>query len=322
MRDLFFFFEITTALRGCILFVLMMAFSGESFAMICMNNTGGTFDGNGSQSFRIRLSPEVKPNQPISVLNVADFVKCMNQDYSGGNNYDYVKLTSGSGFAQSIESKTYGRIIYYGREYQSPITGNGTVYYSVYLPGTWQGIPAQLILYPEPGVFGKLIHAGELVAILNVQKEATYGQDAGISNFTWRFYSDTDVYVQTGTCSVSSHNVQVTLSDYPAGPVPVPLTVQCNESRQVSYTLSGKTDRNNNSIFSNTLANGAGGVGIQLLDSAGNAVAAGQKKYLGQVGPSTSLNIGLRASYALTNGQTPPTPGRVQALVDVTFEYN
>lgn len=44
--------------------------------------------------------------------------------------------------------------------------------------------PGKMYLYPEPGVFGKLIHAGELVATVYVNKFSTMGQEAGERNFT------------------------------------------------------------------------------------------------------------------------------------------
>ncbi|EGI25814.1 S-fimbrial adhesin protein SfaH [Escherichia coli TA206] len=309
-----------TVLTGCVSFTLMMAFSNQSFAMICQNIQSGVTFSSGTQSFRVILKPKVSPGDAITVFDLSDFVRCMNEDPSG-NNYDYVKLRAGSGFPHNFGAKTNGRLEYNNYTYPSPLTQD-TYYYSVYQYGMWQHLPLKLSLYPELGAFGKLINAGELIAVLNIQKESTYGQDAGISHFTWKFFADKDVYLQTGTCSVSSHNVQVNLSDYPASPMPIPLTIRCNEPRQVSYTLSGKIDKNKNTIFSNMLTSGAQGVGIQLLDSSGMAVPAGQKQSLGWVRPSTPTNIGLRAAYALTNGQNPPTPGRVQSLVDVTFEYN
>ncbi|HAX9280880.1 TPA: fimbrial protein, partial [Escherichia coli] len=102
-------------------------------------------------------------------------------------------------------------------------------------------------------------------------------------NFTWRFYATNDVYIQTGTCRVSSNNVKVDLPSYPGGPVTVPLTVRCDQTQSVSYTLSGSVTGSGNTVFANTATSGAGGVGVQLSDNAG-PVPAGQPRSLGQVG--------------------------------------
>ncbi|EHM5906275.1 F1C fimbrial protein subunit FocH, partial [Escherichia coli] len=144
-------------------------------------------------------------------------------------------------------------------------------------------------------------------------------QEAGERNFTWRFYATNDVYIQTGTCRVSSNNVKVDLPSYPGGPVTVPLTVRCDQTQSVSYTLSGSVTGSGNTVFANTATSGAGGVGVQLSDNAG-LVPAGQPRSLGQVG-SSPVSLGLKASYALT-GQASPTPGAVQSVINVTFSYN
>ncbi|HGE4354190.1 TPA: F1C fimbrial protein subunit FocH, partial [Escherichia coli] len=157
------------------------------------------------------------------------------------------------------------------------------------------------------------------VATVYVNKFSTMGQEAGERNFTWRFYATNDVYIQTGTCRVSSNNVKVDLPSYPGGPVTVPLTVRCDQTQSVSYTLSGSVTGSGNTVFANTATSGAGGVGVQLSDNAG-PVPAGQPRSLGQVG-SSPVSLGLKASYALT-GQASPTPGAVQSVINVTFSYN
>ncbi|BDH25344.1 F1C fimbrial adhesin precursor [Escherichia coli] len=261
-------------------------------------------------------------DKSISVLDLSQLVSCQNED-STGQNYDYLKILKGSGFSPALDTKTYGRLDFTSRPTgyarQLPLQFDLQVTEAFYQYGVWKPFPAKLYLYPEPGVFGKVINNGDLLATLYVNKFSTKGQEAGERNFTWRFYATNDVHIQTGTCRVSSNNVKVDLPSYPGGPVTVPLTVRCDQTQSVSYTLSGPVTGSGNTVFANTAASGAGGVGVQLSDKAG-PVPAGQPRSLGQVG-SSPVSLGLKASYALT-GQASLTPGAVQSVINVTFSYN
>ncbi|HBB6455442.1 TPA: S-fimbrial adhesin minor pilin SfaH [Escherichia coli] len=322
MRKYYPLFKKSTVLKGGVLFTLIMAYSQPSFALLCRNNQTGQVFNSGDTSFRVNVSPVVQYDKSISVLDLSQLVSCQNED-STGQNYDYLKILKGSGFSPALDTKTYGRLDFTSRPTgyarQLPLQFDLQVTEAFYQYGVWKPFPAKMYLYPEPGVFGKLIHAGELVATVYVNKFSTMGQEAGERNFTWRFYATNDVYIQTGTCRVSSNNVKVDLPSYPGGPVTVPLTVRCDQTQSVSYTLSGSVTGSGNTVFANTATSGAGGVGVQLSDNAG-PVPAGQPRSLGQVG-SSPVSLGLKASYALT-GQASPTPGAVQSVINVTFSYN
>lgn len=322
MRKYYPLFKKSTALRGCVLFTLIMAYSQPSFALLCRNNQTGQVFNSGDTSFRVNVSPVVQYDKSISVLDLSQLVSCQNED-STGQNYDYLKILKGSGFSPALDTKTYGRLDFTSRPTgyarQLPLQFDLQVTEAFYQYGVWKPFPAKLYLYPEPGVFGKVINNGDLLATLYVNKFSTMGQEAGERNFTWRFYATNDVYIQTGTCRVSSNNVKVDLPSYPGGPVTVPLTVRCDQTQSVSYTLSGSVTGSGNTVFANTATSGAGGVGVQLSDNAG-LVPAGQPRSLGQVG-SSPVSLGLKASYALT-GQASPTPGAVQSVINVTFSYN
>ncbi|HHV2718403.1 TPA: F1C fimbrial protein subunit FocH [Escherichia coli] len=322
MRKYYPLFKKSTVLEGCVLFTFIMAYSQPSFALLCRNNqTGQTFQ-SGDSRFNITLSPTVQYDKAITVLDLNQLVLCQNEDASG-QNYDYLRVRQGTGFSPSLDAKTYGRLDFTNRlsgySQTLPLQQDTKPTEAYWQYGVWKPFPAKMYLYPEPGVFGKLIHAGELVATVYVNKFSTMGQEAGERNFTWRFYATNDVYIQTGTCRVSSNNVKVDLPSYPGGPVTVPLTVRCDQTQSVSYTLSGSVTRSGNTVFANTATSGAGGVGVQLSDNAG-LVPAGQPRSLGQVG-SSPVSLGLKASYALT-GQASPTPGAVQSVINVTFSYN
>ncbi|HDB9171654.1 TPA: fimbrial protein, partial [Escherichia coli] len=286
MRKYYPLFKKSTALRGCILFTLIMAYSQPSFALLCRNNQTGQVFNSGDTSFRVNVSPVVQYDKSISVLDLSQLVSCQNED-STGQNYDYLKILKGSGFSPSLDTKTYGRLDFTSRPTgyarQLPLQFDLQVTEAFYQYGVWKPFPAKLYLYPEPGVFGKVINNGDLLATLYVNKFSTKGQEAGERNFTWRFYATNDVYIQTGTCRVSSNNVKVDLPSYPGGPVTVPLTVRCDQTQSVSYTLSGSVTGSGNTVFANTATSGAGGVGVQLSDNAG-LVPAGQPRSLGQVG--------------------------------------
>ncbi|HFB2073838.1 TPA: S-fimbrial adhesin minor pilin SfaH, partial [Escherichia coli] len=286
MRKYYPLFKKSTALRGCVLFTLIMAYSQPSFALLCRNNQTGQVFNSGDTSFRVNVSPVVQYDKSISVLDLSQLVSCQNED-STGQNYDYLKILKGSGFSPALDTKTYGRLDFTSRPTgyarQLPLQFDLQVTEAFYQYGVWKPFPAKLYLYPEPGVFGKVINNGDLLATLYVNKFSTKGQEAGERNFTWRFYATSDVYIQTGTCRVSSNNVKVDLPSYPGGPVTVPLTVRCDQTQSVSYTLSGSVTGSGNTVFANTATSGAGGVGVQLSDNAG-PVPAGQPRSLGQVG--------------------------------------
>ncbi|HAI1124080.1 TPA: S-fimbrial adhesin minor pilin SfaH, partial [Escherichia coli] len=277
-----------------------MAYSQPSFALLCRNNQTGQVFNSGDTSFRVNVSPVVQYDKSISVLDLSQLVSCQNED-STGQNYDYLKILKGSGFSPALDTKTYGRLDFTSRPTgyarQLPLQFDLQVTEAFYQYGVWKPFPAKLYLYPEPGVLGKVINNGDLLATLYVNKFSTKGQEAGERNFTWRFYATNDVYIQTGTCRVSSNNVKVDLPSYPGGPVTVPLTVRCDQTQSVSYTLSGPVTGSGNTVFANTAASGSGGVGIQLSDNVG-PVPAGQPRSLGQVG-SSPVSLGLKASYAL-----------------------
>ncbi|HBQ4580181.1 TPA: S-fimbrial adhesin minor pilin SfaH, partial [Escherichia coli] len=273
-------FKKSTVLKGGVLFTLIMAYSQPSFALLCRNNQTGQVFNSGDTSFRVNVSPVVQYDKSISVLDLSQLVSCQNED-STGQNYDYLKILKGSGFSPALDTKTYGRLDFTSRPTgyarQLPLQFDLQVTEAFYQYGVWKPFPAKLYLYPEPGVLGKVINNGDLLATLYVNKFSTKGQEAGERNFTWRFYATNDVYIQTGTCRVSSNNVKVDLPSYPGGPVTVPLTVRCDQTQSVSYTLSGPVTGSGNTVFANTAASGSGGVGIQLSDNVG-PVPAGQPR--------------------------------------------
>ncbi|HAJ3442921.1 TPA: fimbrial protein, partial [Escherichia coli] len=273
-------FKKSTVLKGGVLFTLIMAYSQPSFALLCRNNQTGQVFNSGDTSFRVNVSPVVQYDKSISVLDLSQLVSCQNED-STGQNYDYLKILKGSGFSPALDTKTYGRLDFTSRPTgyarQLPLQFDLQVTEAFYQYGVWKPFPAKLYLYPEPGVLGKVINNGDLLATLYVNKFSTKGQEAGERNFTWRFYATNDVYIQTGTCRGSSNNVKVDLPSYPGGPVTVPLTVRCDQTQSVSYTLSGPVTGSGNTVFANTAASGSGGVGIQLSDNVG-PVPAGQPR--------------------------------------------
>ncbi|HAJ5482186.1 TPA: fimbrial protein, partial [Escherichia coli] len=114
MRKYYPLFKKSTALRGCVLFTLIMAYSQPSFALLCRNNqTGQTFQ-SGDSRFNITLSPTVQYDKAITVLDLNQLVLCQNEDASG-QNYDYLRVRQGTGFSPSLDAKTYGRLDFTNR---------------------------------------------------------------------------------------------------------------------------------------------------------------------------------------------------------------
>ncbi|HBN5473348.1 TPA: fimbrial protein, partial [Escherichia coli] len=74
MRKAFSFCNIITALRGCILFTLIMAYSQPSFALLCRNNQTGQVSDAGDFEFRVHVSPEIKFDHSITLLDLYQLV--------------------------------------------------------------------------------------------------------------------------------------------------------------------------------------------------------------------------------------------------------
>lgn len=306
---------------GCVLFILVMVYSQPSFALLCRNNQTGYVFSSGDTNFNIILPPTVQYNKLITILDLEQLVSCQNED-SSGQNYDFLRVRQGSGFSQSLDAKTYGRVDFATNllrySLQLPLQQDIRITGDYWRYGIWKPFPVKMHFFPESGVLGKLIRAGELVATIYITNLSTQGEGIREQNFTWRFYAANDVYLESGTCHFSENNIKVDLPPYPGTPVMVPLTIRCDQTQQVNYTLSGSTI-GNNTIFANTATSGARGVGIKLSDNSG-PVQAGQMKSLGQVG-SVPVSLGLKASYALID-QGSLTPGTVQSVINVTFSYN
>lgn len=96
----------------------------------------------------------------------------------------------------------------------------------------------------------------------------------------------------------------------------MPLTVKCAQTQNLNFTLSGTT-AGSDTVFQNVAANGAQGIGIQILRN-NTPVVAGDKNALGYVS-TTPVSTGLSAQYGLTSGQV--TAGLVKSVIDVTFTY-
>lgn len=74
----------------------------------------------------------------------------------------------------------------------------------------------------------------------------------------------------------------------------VPLKVKCAQTQNLNFTLSGTT-AGSDTVFQNVAANGAQGIGIQILRN-NTPVVAGDKNALGYVS-TTPVSTGLSAQY-------------------------
>lgn len=307
--------SLKTALWGSLLMLILLMYSNTSLAMLCKNDQSGEIFKSGDTSFYIKLNPVIQNNQRVSVVNLRNYVACLNED-STGIDHDYIRIKAGTGFSPSLDAKTFGYLSFMSNTLPLPLKSDFSSTQTISDYGFWTPIEADLYLLPEPGKFGKIIHGGDLVATVYVNKTSKLG---GREDFSWRFFAVDDVYVRTGTCRVSSNNVNVTLPPYPTDKtVAIPLSVSCDNNQLVQYTLSGTTT-GFGYVFTNTAASSpAKGIGIEISDNVG-LIASGRKRRLGYVSTSP-VGMGLKAGYVLTDGST-PTPGQVQAIINVTFEY-
>jgi minor fimbrial subunit len=300
--------------------VCLMAYSSGANAFACKDATGkeiSSYTGGGTGKFNVyvNLTPSLQAGQNL-VTDLNSSISCRNEEPT--YYVDWVSLNDGSTYGGALENFT-GTANYYNSSYPLPVTTR-TKDVS-FTNNSYQPWNVILLLKPVSAASGILITKGSLIAKLNMYKYSTdpkTGQsNGGIDRFTWDVYANNTVVIPTGGCDVSSRNVTVTLPDYP-GTVAVPLTVYCAQNQRLAYYLTGTTADTASTIFTNTSSsNPATGVGVQLSNRNG-VVATNKNVSLGTVGTS-SVSLGLTASYARTAGQV--VAGNVQSIIGVTFVY-
>ncbi|MCE0491282.1 fimbrial protein [Pantoea sp. Mb-10] len=295
----------------------LIAFSANGWAFTCTDITGNVLSiaqGSTSANAYVNLQPSLGANQNL-VVNLANSISCRN-DFPNSRN-DLVSMVVGSTYGGALSNFT-GSLSYFNSSYNFPLTSATK---SVnYRSGAYQPWNTVLYLTPVSTAAGVVIRRGEKFATIvmyQVGSDIVGGGNISTARFTWNLYANNDVIIPTGGCDVSSRNVSISLPDFP-GSKPVPLTVRCAKAQNLGFYLSGSTEDQNRTIFSNTASgNKAKGVGIQLLRN-GSAVPANTNILLGSVGTSP-VSLGLTATYGQTTGQV--TAGNVQSVIGVTFIY-
>lgn len=290
--------------------LLLMGWSVNAWSFACRTASGATIPiGGGSANVYVDLSPAVNVGKNL-VVDLSTQIFCHN-DYPKSIT-DYVTLQRGSAYG-AVLSNFSGTVRYNGSSYPFPSTSEtAPMIYDSKIEKPW---PTVLYLTPISAAGGVAISAGMLIAKLILRQTNDKGSDD--FQFVWNIYANNNVVVPTGGCDVSSRNVTVTLPDYP-GSAPVPLTVYCAQSQNLTYYLSGATVDSANSIFTNTAsASPAQGIGVKLTRN-GSVVPANSTVSLGMVNTS-AVSLGLTANYARTTGQV--TAGNVQSIIGVTFVY-
>lgn len=299
------------------LMVLLMAWSVNSWAFTCRDNSGQLiYNSNGTKggNIYVDINPVIQAGENIAVV-LSNFISCRNDNYYQGN--DFLGFETGTTFMGELSERTGYLDTYYVKRYSLPLnvfTSGKAFYDDNYMP-----VVADLIIESDSAAGGVVIRAGETFAHLAMYHLLNYS-GGGVSEkdyFSWMLVAKNDVVMPTGGCTVSARNVTVSLPDYPAS-TPVPLIVHCAQKQQLSYYLSGTTEDAGNTVFRNTAsASAAQGVGIQITGN-GKVIPANSNVSLGNVGKS-SVELGLTASYARTSG--PLTAGNVQSIIGVTFVY-
>lgn len=290
--------------------LLLMGWSINAWSFACKTASGATIPiGGGSANVYVDLAPAVNVGQNL-VVDLSTQIFCHN-DYPESMT-DYVTLQQGSAYGGVLSSFS-GTVRYNGSSYPFPTTSEtARMIYDSKIDKPW---PTVLYLTPISSAGGVAISSGTLIAKLILRQ--TNSKDSDDFQFVWNIYANNNVVIPTGGCDVSSRNVTVTLPDYP-GSEPVPLTVYCAQSQNLTYYLSGTTADSANSIFTNTASSSpALGIGVQLTRN-GTIVPANSSVSLGAVSTS-AVSLGLTATYARTSGQV--TAGNVQSIIGVTFVY-
>lgn len=295
--------------------IFLMAYSSGANAYTCQDRFGNETSNpeNAFLNVYADLTPTLTPGQ-VLVVNFESSIRCKNDTPSYRN--DYVSLLTGSSFSGALENFN-GTVRYYGSDYPLP-TQTETKSHN-FDNGSYQGWQTTLFLTPVSTASGVLIKSNDKIATL-VMRQVGTDKDGGNVNqhlFTWNILAANNVFLPTGGCDLSSRNITITLPDYP-GTAAVPLTVYCGKNQQLAYYLTGVTEDTANTIFTNTSSsNPATGVGVQLSNRNG-IIATNKSVSLGIVGTS-SVSLGLTASYARTTGMV--VAGNVQSIIGVTFVY-
>ncbi|WP_323084902.1 fimbrial protein [Providencia alcalifaciens] len=291
----------------------------SAYAFTCRDSTGNVLNsapGTGTANVYVNLQPSIQTGQNL-VVDLSQSIQCKND--SPTSRLDLVSMIRGSAYG-GVLSNFNGSLRYYGSSYTFPL--NSPTKQQNFPSGNYTAWNTQLYLTPVSAAGGVVINQGTHFATLvmyQVGSDLVGGGNVHTATFTWNLYANNNVIVPIGGCDVSSRNVVVNLPEYPGSAQPVPLSIYCASSQNISYYLTGTTDTSSN-IFANTLsgANAAKGVGIQMVRN-GNAIPANQNVQLGRVGTS-STSLGLSARYSRTQGQV--TAGKVQSVIGVTFMYD
>ncbi|HEQ1857787.1 TPA: fimbrial protein [Providencia alcalifaciens] len=291
----------------------------SAYAFTCRDSTGNVLNsaaGTGIANVYVNLQPSIQTGQNL-VVDLSQSIQCKND--APTSRLDLVSMIRGSAYG-GVLSNFNGSLRYYGSSYTFPL--NSPTKQQNFPSGNYAAWNTQLYLTPVSAAGGVVINQGTHFATLvmyQVGSDLVGGGNVHTATFTWNLYANNNVIVPIGGCDVSSRNVVVNLPEYPGSAQPVPLSIYCASSQNISYYLTGTTDTSSD-IFANTLsgANAAKGVGIQMVRN-GNAIPANQNVQLGRVGTS-STSLGLSARYSRTQGQV--TAGKVQSVIGVTFMYD
>lgn len=298
-------------ISAVLVLLLTLGLSTSANAFVCyVNGTQPVPVGNNTSSnVYVNLDPSVQVGGNL-VVNLGENITCQNLDPA--HFLDPVAITSGQ-YTGPLNSLT-GSISFYGKSYNFPINSATDIFES-WPTGT---VPWNATLYLKvigANAAGIAVNAGQMLAVLTMTKYNTAPTPNEL--FTWDIYANNTVVVPTGGCDVSSHDVIVTLPDYP-GTAAVPLSVHCAQNQNLFYYLTGPTTDSANTIFSNTASiSPAVGIGVQLSNPNG-VIATNNSISMGSVGVSP-VELGMTASYARTSGQV--VAGNVQSVIGVTFVY-
>jgi len=297
-------------ISAVLVLLLTLGLSTSANAFLCYaNGVISVPDSSNVSNIYVNLDPSVQVGGNL-VVNLGENISCMNLDPT--RFLDPVAITSGQ-YTGPLNNLT-GSISYYGTPYNFPInSATKTVNHTWGTPEPWNTMLYLKVIGANAA--GIAVNAGQMLAVIRMTKFNT--PPIADEIYTWNIYANNTVVVPTGGCDVSSHDVVVTLPDYP-GTAAVPLNVHCAQNQNLFYYLTGPTTDSANTIFSNTASiSPAAGIGVQLSNRNG-VIATNNSISMGSVGVSP-VELGMTASYARTSGQV--VAGNVQSIIGVTFVY-
>ncbi|EAA6278052.1 hypothetical protein DU195_22995 [Salmonella enterica subsp. enterica serovar Telhashomer] len=289
-------------------FLLICFFSGESFALTCeTQDDRSSFTYTASSPFLIERyihSSNFINSSGNRVVVMSFYVSCWNVDGAIYVNAIYQN--------PSLPSGVYGTVSFGNHTYSMNHIG---MYNTPIFDGLSGTVKIELTFPPR---------TLDLNAFLADFMRFMIGDDSTKRNASFPiilYIHNTNADFTVKTCDVNQGSQTITLPDYDENidnRVPINISVNCNYSSSLSFSLSGRTDGSDQSIYLNSAGNGAAqNLGVSFYYNGSKVL----NNHTIKVSDSTTNGIiNLSAGYAKMPGVV--TAGVVMAKATLTITYN